>query len=81
MRRAAVPLLVLLACGLWLGGVAAGRAQTLVDLELVLAVDTSSSVSEAEFDLQMKGLAEAFRNPVIMEGGAGPRATTVWRSP
>jgi len=33
-----------------------------VDLELVLAVDTSSSVSPGEFNLQMRGLAEAFRH-------------------
>ncbi len=36
-----------------------------VDLELVLAVDASSSVSEAEFDLQSRGLASAFRDPAI----------------
>ena len=55
--------------GLIIALAAAGplRAQQVVDLELVLAVDTSSSVSQDEFDLQMKGLATAFRNPVIME--------------
>ena len=37
-----------------------------VDLELLLAVDTSSSVSAAEFDLQMRGLAEAFRHPAVL---------------
>ncbi|MEM7227000.1 MAG: DUF1194 domain-containing protein [Pseudomonadota bacterium] len=37
----------------------------LVDLELILAVDTSSSVSSQEFDLQMQGLAEAFRHPSV----------------
>jgi hypothetical protein len=37
-----------------------------VDLELVLAVDASSSVSAEEFDLQMHGLAEAFRNPEVL---------------
>ena len=36
-----------------------------VDLELILAVDTSSSVSAEEFDLQMRGLSQAFRNPVV----------------
>lgn len=36
-----------------------------VDLELVLAVDTSSSVSSQEFDLQMQGLVEAFRHPSV----------------
>jgi hypothetical protein len=38
-----------------------------VDLELVLAVDTSSSVSAEEFDLQMRGLAEAFRSPAVVQ--------------
>ncbi len=33
-----------------------------VDLELVLAVDASSSVSGEEFELQVRGLAEAFRH-------------------
>ena len=34
--------------------------ERIVDLELVLAVDASSSVSDEEFDLQIRGLAEAF---------------------
>jgi hypothetical protein len=33
-----------------------------VDLELVLAVDASASVSDEEFNLQVHGLAEAFRH-------------------
>ena len=33
-----------------------------VDLELVLAVDASGSVSDEEFNLQVHGLAEAFRH-------------------
>ena len=37
-----------------------------VDLELILAVDASSSVSAEEFDLQIKGLAEAFRSPEVL---------------
>ncbi len=40
--------------------------EEVVDLELVLAVDASSSVSAQEFDLQIKGLAEAFRAPQIL---------------
>jgi hypothetical protein len=43
-----------------------------VQLELVLAVDTSSSVSVEEFELQMRGLAEAFRDPDVV---AAIRAT------
>ncbi len=38
-----------------------------VDLELVLAVDASSSVSTAEFDLQIQGLARAFRDPRVLQ--------------
>ena len=41
-------------------------AAQVVDLELVLAVDTSSSVSAEEFDLQMHGLANAFRHPDVL---------------
>ncbi len=41
------------------------RAQQSVDLELVLAVDASSSVATWEFDLQMKGIAAAFRDPDV----------------
>ena len=36
-----------------------------VDLELVLAVDVSSSVDEGEFELQMQGIAAAFRHPGV----------------
>lgn len=47
-----------------------------VSLELVLAVDTSSSVSPEEFDLQMRGFSGAFRNPsviaaILATGGSG----------
>jgi len=42
------------------------RAATDVFLELVLAVDCSSSVNQTEFDLQMRGLAEAFRHPSVL---------------
>jgi len=37
-----------------------------VALELVLAVDTSASVDAQEFDLQMRGLAAAFRDPGVV---------------
>ncbi len=48
----------------------AGRvasAQTPVELELVLAVDTSASVSNDEYTLQMAGIANAFRHPEVLE--------------
>lgn len=37
-----------------------------VVLELVLAIDVSSSVNEEEYALQMKGFAEAFRHPAVV---------------
>ncbi|TQV80407.1 DUF1194 domain-containing protein [Denitrobaculum tricleocarpae] len=37
-----------------------------VDLELILAIDTSSSVSSQEFDLQMRGMSQAFRNEAVI---------------
>lgn len=42
------------------------NGQTPVAIELVLAVDTSLSVNNAEFDLQMKGIANAFRSEEII---------------
>ncbi len=41
--------------------------ERVVGLELVLAVDASSSVSVVEFALQMGGLARAFRRPEVVE--------------
>lgn len=37
-----------------------------VDLELVLAVDTSGSVDTREYELQIKGLVKAFRDPAVI---------------
>jgi hypothetical protein len=48
------------------GGLPA-EAQTPVDLQLVLAVDASGSVSNERFLLQQKGYAAAFRNPRLLE--------------
>jgi hypothetical protein len=42
------------------------NAQTKVDLQLVLAVDASGSVDEAEYALQMSGIAAAFRDPQVL---------------
>lgn len=47
------------------------QAQQPVTLELVLALDTSTSVDEAEFDLQRLGLAAAFRHPQVRQAIAG----------
>ena len=42
------------------------RAETQVDLQLVLAVDVSGSVNQTRFVLQREGYAEAFRNPKVL---------------
>ncbi len=43
-----------------------GRAEVPVSIELVLAVDISRSVDDVEYDLQMTGIAKAFRHPEII---------------
>ena len=54
------------------GGARARQLQP-VDLELVLAIDTSTSVDPVEFALQRQGLAEAFLHPDVVRAirGAG----------
>ncbi len=58
-----------------------------VDLELVVAVDISGSVSPAELALQRRGLAEAFRDPAVntaieTAGGNGIAAAVLyWAGP
>jgi len=55
--------------------------RTAVDLELLLAVDGSASVDTAEFNLQLRGIAQAFRDPEIIssiiEGRWGQIAVTL----
>jgi hypothetical protein len=57
------------------------RAETPVDLELVLAVDASGSVDPGEFRLQMDGIAAALRDPevatAIAQGPHGAIAVTL----
>ncbi len=43
------------------------QAQTPVSIELVFAVDTSMSIDGFEYDLLMKGIANAFRTPEIVK--------------
>jgi hypothetical protein len=63
------------------------RAQTTVDLLLVLAVDASGSVSQARFELQKEGYAAAFRSPRVLDairsGATGAIAVTMfqWTGP
>lgn len=49
---------------LWLG-LAPAHAAEPVELELVLALDASSSVSAFEYRLQQQGIAAAFRDPSV----------------
>ncbi|UCH74329.1 MAG: DUF1194 domain-containing protein [Rhodospirillales bacterium] len=58
----------LLAISLVLTGLAVpvARAQTPVDLELVLAVDVSLSIDVAEARLQREGYIQAFRDPEVV---------------
>jgi Protein of unknown function (DUF1194) len=42
-------------------------AQTPVDLQLVLAVDVSGSVSQSRFELQRDGYVAAFRDPRVLD--------------
>jgi Protein of unknown function (DUF1194) len=87
-RRLAARLLALLVATAAAAGASAPvRAQVAVDLQLVLAVDVSGSVSDERFRLQQKGYAEAFRNWRVLEAirGGTSRAIAVtmtqWTGP
>lgn len=62
-------------------------AQTAVDVELVLAVDASGSVSQERFVLQQRGYVAAFRDPRLLQairsGSAASIAVTMtqWTGP
>jgi hypothetical protein len=62
-------------------------AQTPVDIQLVLAVDASGSVSDGRFELQKQGYVAAFRHPrvlnAIRQGGHQAIAVTMfqWTGP
>ena len=82
--RAGVALLL---CAVVMFGASPARAQRAVDLQLVLAVDASGSVSEERFVLQQRGYAAAFRDPRLLEaisaGATGAIAVTMlqWTGP
>ena len=52
---------------LMLWPLSATATERAVDLELLLAVDASGSVSAEEFELQIGGIAAAFRDPEVFE--------------
>jgi hypothetical protein len=65
-------LLMTLALFFWVSTTQMARAEE-VDMQLVLAIDVSSSVSWEEYDLQMRGLATAFRDQLVIEAiASGP---------
>jgi hypothetical protein len=86
-RRAAKVGAALLAIVLAMAAGTPAIAQAAVDLQLVLAVDVSGSVSDERFKLQQQGYAQAFRNWRILEaiqsGGARAIAVTMtqWTGP
>jgi Protein of unknown function (DUF1194) len=55
------------AAAFMLAGPRLAAAATEVDLQLVLAVDASGSVSQRRFELQKQGYAAAFRNPRVLK--------------
>jgi len=63
--RAFVAFLTLLV-SCWAASGAAAQDRE-VDLELVLALDSSGSVNTREFNLQLQGYIDAFRNPAVIE--------------
>ncbi len=70
--RALLPITPRIALALWcwatlLPACSTAAATTVVDLQLVLAVDTSGSVSEERFALQQRGYAAAFRDPRLLQ--------------
>ena len=85
IRRLAGALVATWFCSV-IGAPGPAAAQTVVDLELVLAIDCSYSVDAGEFERQRDGLALAFQNPQILksirQGPLGVIAITVveWSS-
>ena len=65
LRRGIINVCVL--CCAMTAAAATARAQTAVDVELVLAVDVSGSVSDERFALQQRGYAAAFRDSRLLQ--------------
>ena len=80
---AVLALLVLNPYGAW----ADGKAGRSVDLELVLAVDASGSITTGALEFQLRGHAAAFRDPQVADaltvGGNRAIAVTLvqWAGP
>lgn len=70
----------MLAMAIFIAAIGPVRADiTPVAVELVLALDASASMDRAEFDLQIRGLAAAFRDPGVLEAlkNLGPTGIAV----
>lgn len=78
VKAAGLAIAVLTLCGL-IAPAPPALSQQSVELELVLAIDTSTSVDEREFALQTEGLANAFLHPDVVNAIrlAGPRGVAV----
>jgi hypothetical protein len=63
-RRVQAALAVMISACLWLSA-SSVRAESEVDLALVLAVDVSRSMDPEEQELQRQGFIEAFRSPLV----------------
>jgi hypothetical protein len=63
--------------GLALLGQAQTAQATVCKLALALALDISSSVNQREYDIQLHGLARAFRTPEIIEAILAPEGSGV----
>ena len=66
MKAAAFCRCLGLVAGLFASAAPAASAERPVALELVIAVDTSASVDAGEFELQVKGLSQAFASPDVI---------------
>ena len=78
--------LVVRLAALSLAATVAATPASACGVELVLAMDVSRSVVNAEFNLQMGGLAQAFRTPEIVEAigwipGGVMATVTQWSGP
>jgi hypothetical protein len=77
--------IALLALVVWFALASPSRAETAVDVQLVLAVDASGSVSEARFELQKQGYVAAFRSELLLravQSGRGIGVTMMqWTGP
>jgi Ca-activated chloride channel family protein len=87
VRGLAVAVVALLLVSVSSGAWAAGEAGKAVDLELVLAVDASGSITTGALEFQLRGHAAAFRDPQVADaltvGGNKAIAVTLvqWAGP